>query len=87
MPYRDNTNDQWDDETEVDDFEADVDDDDDDTIPCPYCREFILEDAPRCPHCGNYISEEDHPPTPRPWWIVATVILCLVLIYFWIAGR
>jgi ferredoxin-thioredoxin reductase catalytic subunit len=60
--------------------------DSDDTVPCPYCRREIHEDAQRCPHCGNYISEEDSPPSRKPWWLVAGVILCLYAVYRWIAG-
>ena len=32
-----------------------------DTVPCPYCRAPIHEDAERCPKCENYISREDAP--------------------------
>jgi hypothetical protein len=73
--------------------DADDDWDDDDgrdeeaaTIPCPYCRRPIHEDTPRCPYCGNYVSEEDSPPQRKPWWIVVGVLVCLYLVYRWIAG-
>ena len=32
-------------------------DDDEDTIPCPYCGHPIFDDTPRCPHCENYLSD------------------------------
>jgi len=64
--------------------ESDVDDDADDdaeTIPCPHCRKPVYEGAERCPRCGRYLSEEDAPRRGRhPWWIVAGVIICLVII-------
>ena len=41
--------------------EAGWDDDEEATVPCPYCRHPIHEDSPRCPACGNYISAEDAP--------------------------
>ena len=53
---------------------------------CPYCRREIHEDAPRCSHCGNYLSAEDAPPGPKRWWIILGVLVCLVLVYLWIAG-
>jgi hypothetical protein len=64
-----------------DDFEAD---DDEPTVPCPYCRREIHEDAQRCPYCERYISEEDAPPRPKPWWLVAGVVVCLLLMLLWI---
>jgi hypothetical protein len=58
-------------------------DDDEPTIPCPYCHREILEDAERCPHCEQYISKEDAPPARKPWWIVIGVIACLYVVYRW----
>jgi transposase-like protein len=59
-------------------------DDEDSTVPCPYCRQEIHEDSPRCPHCGNYISEEDTAPAHKPWWLLVGVLLCLYAVYRWI---
>jgi hypothetical protein len=53
-------------------------------IPCPYCRREMLEDLVRCPHCGQYISQEDAPPGPKPAWIIVGVILCLMIVLYWI---
>lgn len=68
-----------------DDWDAEADDDDEaePTAPCPCCRRQIHEDAQRCPHCERYISAEDAPRDRKPWWIVATVVLCLYLVYRW----
>ncbi len=70
-----------------DDFDEDEFDDEDDepTIACPYCRRLIHEDSQRCPHCDQYISTEDAPAGPKPWWIVVGVILCLYIVFRWIA--
>jgi uncharacterized paraquat-inducible protein A len=74
-----------------DDFEEDVDDgsdagdsavDDDDnepTIPCPFCKAEIWEDAPRCPRCGNELGGADMPAQRRPWWVLITALLLLYL--------
>ncbi len=78
----------------MDDFEDDDDDDypdgvyrdgDDDeaTVPCPYCKREIHEDAQRCPYCEHYISDEDAPPSRKPWWIIAGVIVCLYIVLRW----
>jgi hypothetical protein len=72
MPRRVADDDDWDDE------------DEDSTVPCPYCRQEIHEDSPRCPHCGNYISEEDAVPAHKPWWIIVGVLLCLYAVWRWI---
>ena len=60
------------------------DDDDDDLVPCPYCKAPIYEDSQRCPECGNYISEEDAPPWVKPLWIVGGAVAALAGIVYWI---
>jgi hypothetical protein len=69
-----------------DEWNEDDPGDEDATVACPYCRQPIHEESERCPHCGNYISEEDVPPSRKPWWIVIGVLVCLFLIYLWIRG-
>jgi hypothetical protein len=73
-----------------DDWHADEDDADlteeAATIACPYCRRHIHEDSPRCPHCGNYLSDEDAPARPKPWWMIIGVLVCLFLVYLWISS-
>ena len=71
--------DDWD-----DDEVGEEDDDGDDTVPCPYCRRPIHEDAQRCPYCETYISEEDAPAARKPWWIIIGALLCLLAVYLWI---
>jgi uncharacterized paraquat-inducible protein A len=83
MPRDVATDDDW--ESDGDDEEYIPDDEDDEaTIPCPHCQEPIHEEAQRCPHCGHYVSEEDAPPSPKPWWIVLGAILCLFAVYLWV---
>jgi hypothetical protein len=59
-------------------------DDDMATVPCPYCRREILEDAERCPYCENYISAEDAPPQQRSLFMVIVMILALLAAAFWV---
>lgn len=63
-------------------------DDESGTVPCPYCRKEIPEDTPRCPYCENYLSEEDEarPPERKPAWIIIGVLICLYIVYRWVAG-
>ncbi len=61
-------------------------DDEEATVPCPYCGSSIYEDSYRCPHCGNYLSAEDAVPSRKPWWIVVGAVLVLYAVYRWIAG-
>jgi DNA-directed RNA polymerase subunit RPC12/RpoP len=68
-----------------DDFGSD--DENEPTVPCPYCRREIFEGSPRCPHCGQYIFADDSPPMRKPWWIIVGVLLCLAAIWVWIASR
>jgi hypothetical protein len=80
---------EWDDEGwEEDDSESDDWNDGEEeepTIPCPYCRREIHEDSVRCPLCGQYLSDEDLPASRKPWWIILGVVLCILVIWFWIA--
>jgi hypothetical protein len=55
---------------------------DDDTVPCPYCRRPVYEDAERCPHCEHYLSAEDAPARP-PWWLLLGVLVCLLIAVGW----
>ena len=93
MPRR--TEDKWEDN----DFDSGDDDsdfeteeaDEEPTIPCPYCRRLIHEDAQRCPYCENYISAEDSPAaaslvSQKPLWFVAGLLLCLLIVVLWIVG-
>lgn len=60
-------------------------DDSAETVPCPYCRRLIYEEAERCPYCEKYISEEDAP-SRLPWWIVVGALLGLYAMYRLIIG-
>lgn len=77
--------DEWDDDWS-DGGEDDFPEDDDATVPCPYCHRDIPEDVPRCPYCEKYISDEDAPPERKPWWIVVGVAICLYIVYRWSFG-
>lgn len=80
---------QYEDDDELDDDDypdpEDSDGDEEDTVDCPYCGAAIYDDAVRCPRCENYISREDAPSRP-PVWIVVTAVICLFLVFAWIAG-
>jgi hypothetical protein len=71
-----------------DEWEADDEDSDDSavTVPCPYCGEEMLEDAPQCPACGNYVSDVDRPRERKPPWILIGIVICLVIALAWAVG-
>ncbi len=68
-----------------DEYEEDMDEEEL-TIPCPYCRREIHEDSIRCPYCENYISEQDTLPARKPWWIILGALLVFYIVYRWIFG-
>jgi hypothetical protein len=74
------------DEEAWDDDRDDAEDDEESTIPCPYCKRPIHEDSQRCPHCENYISKEDAPAARKPWWIIVGALLSFYVVYRWIVG-
>ena len=78
----DGRHDDWDDDSDS----GDQDPDDEPTIPCPYCRREILEDSPRCPFCEQYISAEDSPGPGKPFWVVATALICLAIALWLVFG-
>ena len=61
-------------------------DDEEPTVPCPYCRREIHEETVQCPYCSQYISAEDAPSESKPLWIVITALICLAAVYGWIVG-
>ena len=54
------------------------DDDGPPLVPCPHCREDILEDSEQCPHCGMYSSREDAPIGSRSRTWMVLMVLALV---------
>ena len=85
MRFRDDRDedddDAWDDDSEAD---ADLRDNDDPTVPCPFCRRDILEDTPRCPYCERYLSPDDFARRSKPLWVLITAAVCLA-IAIWLA--
>jgi hypothetical protein len=84
-----------DDEDDYDSYDADDgselegvydEDNEEPTVPCPFCRREIHEDAQQCPYCEQYLSREDAPPARKPWWIVAGAIICLYIAWRWVVG-
>ena len=85
VPYRDDDDeDDEDDDDWNDEGDGDDDSDDEPTVPCPYCRREMLEDSPRCPHCERYISAEDTSPPRKPLWVIATALICLAIVLWWL---
>jgi hypothetical protein len=83
--YRDADEDEddWDDD-EADYGDAPEDDEEEPTVPCPYCRREIREDSPSCPHCERYISEEHHATSGKPLGVIATALICLGVAIWWL---
>ena len=87
MQYFDRDADEFDEEPDFldDDGPDDGADAAEPTIACPYCRQEIYEDAVRCPHCERYIAEEDLR-KKKSWLIIIGSVVCLYIVYRWIAG-
>jgi hypothetical protein len=66
-----------------------LDDEADETVPCPHCREPVYEDAERCPHCGQYLSREDAPRRTLRWRALEVVIavLTILAVLAWVLSR
>ena len=84
MAYHDSKD--YDNEDCDDDEGFDDGEEDEPTVSCPHCGRQIHEDAQRCPYCDQYISTEDSPDGPKPWWIILGAILCLLLVLGWLWG-
>jgi hypothetical protein len=70
-----------------DEYDENADmDEEEPTIPCPYCKRQIHEDSPRCPYCENFISKEDTLSARKPWWIYVGALLVFYIVYKWIVG-
>jgi len=66
--------------------EDELDEDGDDTMPCPNCGAEIYDDAVQCPVCGEYVTSHAGQWSGRPtWWIllalagIVAVIVVLAL--------
>jgi hypothetical protein len=84
--HTDNEDEDWDEDGDYeafDGYDSQIDEDAP-TVPCPYCRREIHEDANQCPYCGQYVSREDAPRQPKPWWLIVGVVVCLYLIWRWL---
>jgi hypothetical protein len=73
----------WDDEDAEGDGWDGGSEEDEATIPCPYCHRDIYENSIRCPYCEQYLSDEDVPPGRKPWWIIVGILLCLAVLLSW----
>jgi predicted nucleic acid-binding Zn ribbon protein len=57
------------------------------TVPCPYCRTEILEDAEQCPRCGRYLSREDAQPRRSGTWIILMILALLAAVILMAGSR
>ena len=60
--------------------EDDLDEDPNETLPCPECGAEVYEETPRCPHCGSYVTFSAHPFQGRSWWWIGLGILGIVAV-------
>ncbi len=80
-----------DDSVDEDPLEADQDssnaDDVEPTLPCPFCKKPIHEDADVCPRCGNFVGGYDAPRPRVPPLVWIGVVLAGLCILTWILLR
>jgi hypothetical protein len=55
-----------------------------DTVPCPFCKARVYDNAEWCPHCRNYLFYEGQPAGTKPWWLVGGVAVSLLVVLYWI---
>lgn len=84
MPFRQDDADDLDDREFPDPDYEDTPDPASDTVPCPFCREPVYDNAERCPHCGSWLFYEGPAPRDKPWWLLGGVAVCLVVVILWI---
>jgi endogenous inhibitor of DNA gyrase (YacG/DUF329 family) len=65
-----------------DESEQDVDDDGE-TVPCPFCKKPIHEDADICPRCGNYVGGTDAP-RHVPMFVWVGLVLAGLCVLTWV---
>jgi hypothetical protein len=56
-----------------------------DTVPCPFCKRLVYDNAERCPHCGNYLFHDGASASRKPWWVLGGVLVCLAIVGYWIS--
>ena len=86
---RDDDWDEEDDDIDRDDMSGVDGEDEEPTVPCPYCRKEIFEDTPRCPYCERYVSSEDRQGRAserQPAWVIVTALVCLAMALAWALG-
>jgi predicted nucleic acid-binding Zn ribbon protein len=71
---------------EVDEWDDETSEDDPQIVPCVHCGEEVLEDAEKCHRCGEYLTDSELNNPRKPLWFVITVLICLVIVYFWTVG-
>lgn len=93
-PADDDPSDRYDDYDSARDYDPDdpetypdglYEDDGPPTVPCPHCREEVIEDSEQCPRCGNYLSREESPSRSGGVWSIF-MILALLATLLLLAG-
>ena len=65
------------------DHDPDDELDDESTVPCPFCKKPLHEDADICPRCGNFVGAANAPRrVPLIVWIGAALALLSALAWF-----
>ncbi len=81
----DDRDDEDDDSVDEDPLASDQDreDDGEPSIPCPFCKKPIHEDADVCPRCGNFVGGDDAPRPRVPLFVWIGVILAALCVLTW----
>ncbi len=84
----DDRDDEDDDSVDEDPLASDQDredgDDGEESIPCPFCKKPIHEDADVCPRCGNFVGGDDAPRRRVPLFVWIGVILAGLCVLTWV---
>ncbi len=83
----DNDDPQDEEESVIEEDAGSMDEDVDETDPCPKCNAPVYTDGEWCPKCGYYFTKEEGASTQKTWIVVVAGVLLGVMMLLAVLGR